>query len=119
MADDSEALGRLAYDAYRYWLAVQPQPWTLRPEPWEKLHPADREKYERIGETIAAVTRAAVRGQVAAALKEHYLAGITCDHARHEDNPVCACSRVFLGWHPSVGQAVEAWITHVMEAAQQ
>ena len=54
---------------------------------------------------------------IGTALREHYLAGISCDHARKEDNPVCACSRVFLGWHPSVGEAVEAWIGHVMEVA--
>jgi len=48
------------------------------------------------------------------ALAEHYLAGITCDGAQERDNPVCACSRIFLGWHPSVGDAVGAWIGHVL-----
>ena len=66
---------------------------------------------------VAEVVRAEVRGRFGQALREHYLAGISCDRARHEDNPVCACSRVFLGWHPSVGEAVEAWIAHVMDVA--
>ena len=54
---------------------------------------------------------------IGTALREHYLAGIGCDHARKEDNPVCACSRVFLGWHTSKEAAVTAWVEHVMEVA--
>jgi hypothetical protein len=50
-------------------------------------------------------------------LRAHYLAEIICDGAQERDNPVCACSTVFLGWHPSVGTAVEAWIDHVMAEA--
>ena len=49
-------------------------------------------------------------------LREHYLAEVICDHERKMDNPVCACSRVNLGWHPSVGAAVEAWIEHVLRS---
>ncbi len=47
-------------------------------------------------------------------LRRHYLTEIICDHERELDNPVCACSLVNLGWHPSVGAAVEAWIDHVL-----
>ena len=47
-------------------------------------------------------------------LRRHYLTQITCDHERKMDNPVCACSLVNLGWHPSVGDAVDAWIDHVI-----
>jgi hypothetical protein len=47
-------------------------------------------------------------------LRRHYLTQITCDHEGKIDNPVCACSLVHLGWHPSVGAAVDAWINHVM-----
>lgn len=47
-------------------------------------------------------------------LREHYLAQITCDHEQKLDNAGCACSLVFLGWHPSVGEAVDAWIDHVL-----
>lgn len=50
-----------------------------------------------------------------ARLTDHYLAQIVCDHERGLDNPICACSRVHLGWHPSVGAAVAAWVDHVMD----
>lgn len=53
-----------------------------------------------------------------AVLKRHYLAQIVCDHERKMDNPVCACSLVNLGWHPSVGEAVDAWIEHVIEQTE-
>lgn len=48
-------------------------------------------------------------------LESHYLAQVVCDHDRKMDNPICSCSQVFLGWHPSVGEAVQAWVDHVME----
>jgi hypothetical protein len=51
--------------------------------------------------------------EVAAVLREHALTHIECDHDTKRDTPVCACSRAFLGWHPSVGEAVEAWVQHV------
>ena len=47
-------------------------------------------------------------------LRQHFLAAIVCDHERGMDNPQCACSRAFLGWHPSVGAAVDAWVEHVL-----
>ena len=46
-------------------------------------------------------------------LRDHHLTEIVCDHERRQDNPVCSCSRAHLGWHQSVGEAVEAWIAHV------
>lgn len=46
-------------------------------------------------------------------LKDHYLAGVECDHDRKQDRASCACSRVDLGWQPSVGEAVDSWIAHV------
>ena len=84
--------------------------WDQRPEHQQDLDIA-------IAGAIAEVVTAAVRGRFAEVLRVHYLAGITTDRARHEYNPVCACSRVFLGWRPSVGEAVEAWIGHVIEIA--
>jgi hypothetical protein len=51
-------------------------------------------------------------------LKAHYLAEVVCDHEQGMDQPRCACSLVNLGWHPSVGAAVDAWIEHVMEVAR-
>ena len=50
-------------------------------------------------------------------LRAHYLAQITCDHEQGADQPVCACSVVNLGWHGSVGLAVEAWLDHVLAMA--
>jgi hypothetical protein len=47
-------------------------------------------------------------------LRAHYLAQVVCDHERKMDNPICACSRIHLGWHLSVGNAVDAWIDHVL-----
>lgn len=54
------------------------------------------------------------RDALAKVLAEHYLVEIVCDHEREADNPRCACSREWLGWHPSVGAAVRAWVSHVL-----
>jgi hypothetical protein len=86
--------------------------WDQRPEHQQDLDIA-------IAGAIAEVVTAEVRKQIAGVLRVHYLAGITEDRARHEVGPVCGCSEVFLGWHPSVGAAVEAWIGHVMERASE
>ena len=117
MTDPREPYGRLVRQVWVTWAAQQENPkpsWLL---PWMALDDGQREAGMRIGSAVAEVARAEVRGRFGHALREHYLAGITCDRARKEDNPVCGCSRVFLGWHPSVGEAVEAWIVHVMEMA--
>lgn len=53
------------------------------------------------------------RRQWTTALADHYLMSVECDPERKLDNPVCGCSRVFLGWHPSIGEARQAWISHV------
>ena len=50
-------------------------------------------------------------------LREHWLHAVECDHERKMDRPICACSRVDLGWHPSVGAAVEAWVSHLQTVA--
>lgn len=115
MTDPREPLGRtLGEVLHRARVAGGEQ----RPRPWPPEKWADRDPQLRaLDEAMAGAVAAAVRERFRHALREHYLAGITCDRARKEDNPVCACSRVFLGWHPSVGEAVEAWIGHVMEAA--
>ncbi|MGE5829657.1 MAG: hypothetical protein ACM30G_15055 [Micromonosporaceae bacterium] len=52
-------------------------------------------------------------------LAEHSLFQIVCDPIAKTDNPICACSRVHLGWHPSIGAATRAWVAHVMEIAEQ
>ena len=56
--------------------------------------------------------------ELAEILTDHYLAAMVCDHRDRLDNPQCACSRVHLGWHPSVGAAVQAWVAHVMAMAK-
>jgi hypothetical protein len=86
-------------------------------QPWEERHPEQRDLDNRIYSVVAEIVTAKVRGQFGHALREHYLAGVTSDRARHECNPVCACSDVFLGWHLTTGGAVEAWIGHVMQVA--
>jgi hypothetical protein len=52
-------------------------------------------------------------------LRQHYLSHITCNEETLRDNPVCCCSTVNLGWHLSVGDAVEAWIQHVLDEARK
>jgi hypothetical protein len=84
--------------------------WDQRPEHQQDLDIA-------IAGAIAEVVTAAVRGRFGEVLRVHYLAGISDGGARNLYCPVCACSDVFLEWHPSVGEAVEAWIGHVMEIA--
>jgi len=114
-------LGQVLHEAREAGGQGRPRPWP--PLPWAERDPGLKALDEEMAGAVAAVVRdrfrAALRERITRALREHYLAGISCDRARHEDNPVCACSRVFLGWHPSVGAAVEAWIGHVMEAAGQ
>ena len=55
---------------------------------------------------------------MAAMLKEHWLAGIDCDHETKADRPRCACSRVNFGWYKSVGEAVNRWTEHLLAAWQ-
>lgn len=47
-------------------------------------------------------------------LRVHYLAQIVCDHEAKTDHAVCACSLIDLGVYPSVGQAVQSHVDHVM-----
>ena len=54
-----------------------------------------------------------------ALLRSHYLMGVNCDPVKRQDNAVCQCSRVNLGWHPSIGAAVESWIEHVAAVASE
>ncbi len=120
MTDPREPLGRLVHQTrldHETERAAAEGRATFFLGTWEERGEHQHELDMRIGSVIAEVVRAGVRGRFGHALREHYLAGITCDRGRKEDNPVCACSRIFLGWHPSVGEAVEAWIVHVMDVA--
>ena len=58
--------------------------------------------------------RIATLGDVRRVLKEHFLAGIECDHLAKTDTPSCSCSRVTFPAYRSVGEAVDGWIVHVM-----
>lgn len=105
---EPQSLGEVLHRARQAGGEQRPRPWPV--EPW-----ADRDpRLKELDEAMAAAVAAVVRERFRAALREHYLAGITCDGAQERDNPVCGCSRVFLGWHPSVGEAREAWIRHVL-----
>lgn len=52
-------------------------------------------------------------------LREHYLAGIECDHVMRTDKASCACSAVNLPVCSTVGGAVQTWIDHVVEVVVQ
>jgi hypothetical protein len=56
------------------------------------------------------------RARIAARLSNHYLAQIVCDPVAKSDNPVCSCSLIHLGWHPSIGAAVAAWVDHAVSS---
>lgn len=56
------------------------------------------------------------RERLRAALGDHWLAQVECDHEAKRDRPICGCSEVDLGWHPTVGAAVQAWIDHLFAA---
>lgn len=78
--------------------------------------PKCAEDAEALRQAEAAREAAEREGRFAAVLREHYLSAITCDHKLRIDQAVCACSRVNLGWHHHVGDAVESWIQHVLAA---
>ena len=50
-------------------------------------------------------------------LFDHYLVHIECAHEVQQDRAICACSRVDLGFHLTVGDAVRSWIEHVIDKA--
>jgi hypothetical protein len=52
-------------------------------------------------------------------LRQHWLRVMECDHEGKQDKPHCACSRVDLGWHPTVSAALEAWLAHVQGATTE
>jgi hypothetical protein len=113
MPDPREPLGRIVHEA-RSAFAAAARPHYI-PATWEQRLPEQRELDMQIGSVVAEIVAAKLR----TALRDHYLAGISCDRGRNEDNPVCSCSQVFLGWHRGRRPAVEAWISHVMEMADR
>ena len=77
----------------------------------EALRRENYEVHDKLVDTAERLER------LEAALREHWLANVECDHEARQDKPWCACSRVDLGWHSNVGAAVEAWIQHVLSIA--
>ena len=60
------------------------------------------------------IGRQAGRNSVAAALREHWLTGVVCDHDAKTDRATCACSLWRCDPQPNVGAAVNAWIDHLL-----
>lgn len=55
------------------------------------------------------------RELVAKVLKEHYLSAVQCDHEAKTDLACCWCAVWSSGPRPSIGEAVDAWVGHVLE----
>lgn len=58
------------------------------------------------------------REVVAKVLKEHYLTSVICDHDAKTDVACCWCTTWSSGPRPSVGEAVDAWVAHVLESIE-
>jgi hypothetical protein len=52
--------------------------------------------------------------QFAATLRGHWLTGIKCDEVTGTDTATCFCTVWRSEPKPNVGDAVEAWIAHVL-----
>ena len=50
-------------------------------------------------------------------LADHYLVGVECHHESGTDTAHCYCAFWCSGARPSHGEAVAAWVDHVMERA--
>lgn len=55
------------------------------------------------------------REQVEAALREHWLTGIICNHDDKTDVATCFCARWRSADAHNVASAVSDWIQHVLE----
>ena len=55
-----------------------------------------------------------LRAGFADVLRKHWLTGIECNHEARTDVATCYCSRWRSEPQPSVGEAVERWIEHVL-----
>lgn len=56
-----------------------------------------------------------VQPRLEAVLRAHWLASIQCDPIAKTDTANCSCSMVQLPTMPSIGEAVETWIAHILE----
>ncbi len=78
----------------KYWVSAEPGPVLER--------------------TLPDAIRRSVLIEVQDALREHWLMAVDCDHEAKTDTARCYCT-VWTGTaQPSVGQAVNEWIRHVI-----
>jgi hypothetical protein len=59
----------------------------------------------------------AERVALRAALFDHWVTGIVCDHEAKTDRVTCSCSVWRCPPQPCVGDAIKMWINHVFEQA--
>lgn len=52
---------------------------------------------------------------LALVLRDHWLVSVNCDHTAKTDRAQCSCSLVEFPVRPSVGDAVNDWVNHVLE----
>lgn len=52
-------------------------------------------------------------------LREHWLAGIDCNHEQRTDTARCSCSLIAFPPQTSVGLAVETWIQHIQSKVME
>lgn len=57
--------------------------------------------------------------RMAQVLRAHWLTGLECDHDAKTDVANCFCGKWRPAPEPSVGQAVERWVEHVMEQVRR
>jgi hypothetical protein len=50
------------------------------------------------------------------ALKEHWLTSIQCDHESRTDRAGCFCGTWYCEPQPSIGEAVDKWIEHLIDS---
>ncbi len=74
---------------------------------------------EAVGRLAAKAGDQWMMGLMRSHLREHWLANIICDHEAKTDTAVCSCSMWRDELHPSVGDAVDAWIEHVFSTFHQ
>lgn len=72
-----------------------------------------RDRYEALARELTHGVLASPATVSVGVLRQHWLRAMECDHETKQDKPHCSCSQVDLGWHPSIGAAVEAWLAHV------
>jgi hypothetical protein len=77
----------------------------------EKPNVADAIKWWN---TRTAASLDAGREALRTTLKEHWLTQVKCDHEAHTDTPVCYCCEFICEPKATLGEAVDAWIEHVI-----